>query len=288
MARSNVLVLRNRRPPLSIAEHPRHALRFRGRSFLALVLAPEAPLADWMAELDSWNAKSPGFFLARPVILDLSAFTIEKDALASLVADLFERDIRIMGVEGVDASKLGLGLPPALTGGRPAGVVATIDAGRKPAAAVPHKEARELAEAKDLDNAKNPAGPAEPAADAAPRAIASGEPTSLLLDAPVRSGQSILFPNGDVTVVGSVASGAEIVAGGSIHIYGALRGRAIAGATGNANARIFCGKFEAELLAIDGLYKTADSIETTLRGQPVQAWIERDAIRIAPVANNNH
>ena len=124
--------------------------------------------------------------------------------------------------------------------------------------------------------------------DAAPRAIASGEPTSLLLDAPVRSGQSILFPNGDVTVVGSVASGAEIVAGGSIHIYGALRGRAIAGATGNANARIFCGKFEAELLAIDGLYKTADSIETTLRGQPVQAWIERDAIRIAPVANNNH
>jgi septum site-determining protein MinC len=288
MARSNVLVLRNRRPPLSIAEHPRHALRFRGRSFLALVLAPEAPLADWMAELDSWNAKSPGFFLARPVILDLSAITIEKDALASLVADLFERDIRIMGVEGVDASKLGLGLPPALTGGRPAGVVATIDAGRKPAAAVPHKEARELAEAKDLDNAKNPAGPAEPAADAAPRAIASGEPTSLLLDAPVRSGQSILFPNGDVTVVGSVASGAEIVAGGSIHIYGALRGRAIAGATGNANARIFCGKFEAELLAIDGLYKTADSIETTLRGQPVQAWIERDAIRIAPVANNNH
>lgn len=300
MARSNVLVLRNRRPPLSIAEHPRHALRFRGRSFLALVLAPEAPLADWMAELDSWNAKSPGFFLARPVILDLSAITIEKDALASLVADLFERDIRIMGVEGVDASKLGLGLPPALTGGRPAGVVATIDAGRKPASAVPHKEAsdldeaKDLAEAKNLDDAKNladtksPAGPAEPAADAAPRAIASGEPTSLLLDAPVRSGQSILFPNGDVTVVGSVASGAEIVAGGSIHIYGALRGRAIAGATGNANARIFCGKFEAELLAIDGLYKTADSIETTLRGQPVQAWIERDAIRIAPVANNNH
>ena len=244
-----------------------------------------------MAELDSWNAKSPGFFLARPVILDLSAITIEKDALASLVADLFERDIRIMGVEGVDTSKLGLGLPPALTGGRPAGVVATIDAGRKPASAVPHKEASDLDEAKDLAEArpgrskladtKSPAGPAEPAADAAPRAIASGEPTSLLLDAPVRSGQSILFPNGDVTVVGSVASGAEIVAGGSIHIYGALRGRAIAGATGNANARIFCRKFEAELLAIDGLYKTADGIETTLRGQPVQAWIERDAIRIA-------
>ena len=77
MARSNDLVLRNRRSPLSIAEHPRHALRFRGRSFLALVLAPEAPLAGWMEELDSWNAKSPGFFLARPVILDLSAGPVE-------------------------------------------------------------------------------------------------------------------------------------------------------------------------------------------------------------------
>ena len=61
-----------------------------------------------------------------------------------------------------------------------------------------------------------------------------------------------------MTVVGSVASGAEIVAGGSIHVYGTLRGRAIAGLLGNARARIFCRRLEAELLAIDGVYSTAD------------------------------
>jgi septum site-determining protein MinC len=78
----------------------------------------------------------------------------------------------------------------------------------------------------------------------------------------VRSGQSIFFPEGDVTIVGSVASGAEVVAGGSIHVYGTLRGRAMAGTAGNASARIFCSKLEAELIAIDGYYKTAEDMES--------------------------
>jgi septum site-determining protein MinC len=94
----------------------------------------------------------------------------------------------------------------------------------------------------------------------------------------VRSGQSVVFPEGDVTIVGSVASGAEVVAGGSIHVYGTLRGRALAGSVGNSSARIFCSKLEAELLAIDGLYKTAEDLEPQLRGQAVQLWLEGDAI----------
>ena len=74
----------------------------------------------------------------------------------------------------------------------------------------------------------------------------------------MRSGQSVVFPEGDVTVLGSVGSGAEIVAGGSIHVYGTLRGRAMAGVNGNSAARIYCQKIEAELLAIDGYYQTAE------------------------------
>jgi septum site-determining protein MinC len=105
----------------------------------------------------------------------------------------------------------------------------------------------------------------------------------MLIDAPVRSGQSVIFPDGDLTIIGSVASGAEVVAGGSIHVYGTLRGRALAGATGNAMARIFCTKIEAEMLAIDGLYKTADDIEPNLRGRPVQAWLDGDTMRVAEV-----
>ena len=87
-----------------------------------------------------------------------------------------------------------------------------------------------------------------------------------MLDSPVRSGQSI-FSEGDVTVLGSVASGAEIVAGGSIHVYGALRGRAMAGSNGNATSRIFCQKIEAELLAINDYYQTAEEIDVPLRNR---------------------
>jgi septum site-determining protein MinC len=93
----------------------------------------------------------------------------------------------------------------------------------------------------------------------------------------------VVFRAGDVTVLGSVASGAEVVAGGSIHVYGTLRGRAVAGATGNRRARIFCRKVEAELLAIDGTYRTADDIEPALRSRPIQAWLHDDGMFIAPL-----
>jgi septum site-determining protein MinC len=99
----------------------------------------------------------------------------------------------------------------------------------------------------------------------------------------VRSGQSI-FSEGDVTVLGSVASGAEIVAGGSIHVYGALRGRAMAGSSGNATARIFCQKIEAELLAINGYYQTAEEIDVALRHRPAQAWLEGTTMKITPLS----
>ena len=112
---------------------------------------------------------------------------------------------------------------------------------------------------------------------------AKPKPISLLLDSPVRSGQSI-FSEGDVTVLGSVASGAEIVAGGSIHVYGALRGRAMAGSNGNATARIFCQKIEAELLAINGYYQTAEEIDGALRNRPAQAWLEGTSIKITPLS----
>jgi septum site-determining protein MinC len=90
----------------------------------------------------------------------------------------------------------------------------------------------------------------------------------------------VFFPGGDVTVLGSIASGAEVIAGGSIHVYGAIRGRALAGASGNARARIFCRKAEPELLAIDGYYRVAEDIDNGLHGRPIQAWLEDDAIRI--------
>jgi len=219
---------------------------------MAFVLAPEPPLADWLAELDRQIERSEGFFVGRPVVIDLAAAALPKSELAALISALQARDIRIMGVENADPASLGAGLPPLLKGGRPAS---------------------------GLFDAPDPSGPAKPVVEAAPR---SGPPC-LMIETPVRSGQSVVFPGGDVTVVGSVASGAEVIAGGSIHVYGALRGRAMAGSTGNARARIFCRRIEAELVAIDGLYRTAEDIDETLRRRPVQAWLEGDVMHITPL-----
>jgi septum site-determining protein MinC len=246
---------------VNIAAQPLQSIRFRGRSFLAFALAPEPPVADWLAELDKWTRNSPGFFAGKPVILDLAAVSLSESAILHLVDQMAERGIRIMGLEGVDPAACGLKLPPVLLGGRPGGEEKPADTPSDVAAA-----------------ASTAVAAAEPAS--APAAPPPPQPASMLIESPIRSGQSVVFPFGEVTVLGSVASGAEIVAAGSIHIYGTLRGRAMAGSMGDAKARIFCSRNEAELLAIDGYYQTAESMEASLRGRPVQVWLDGPGLNI--------
>jgi septum site-determining protein MinC len=221
---------------------------------MAFVLAPLPPIPAWLAELDKWSQTSPDFFTGRPIILDLAAAGLEEPGIAQLIAMLGERGIRVMGLEGIDIDRLGPSFPPLLRGGKPTG---GADAERTP----PH------------NNSARPVTMAEPAQPP--------EPSSLLLESPIRSGQSIIFPYGDVTVLGSVSSGAEVVAGGSIHVYGALRGRAMAGSMGNARARIFCSRNEAELISIDGFYRTAEDMDASLRSRPTQCWLEDRVLTIA-------
>src|ERR1700720_355237 len=174
----------------------RQLVRMRGRSYVAFVFCPTVPIVGWLEEIDVTLGGSPGFFVGKPVVLDLSAVDLSQSAIAHLVTSLEQRNIRVLGIEGVDEARLTTSMPPLLTGGRHTMLTANE----------PKK------------------------AEAKPKA------GSLLLESPVRSGQSI-FCEGDVTVLGSVGSGAEIVAGGSIHVYGALRGRAMAGFRGNSSAR---------------------------------------------------
>ena len=107
--------------------------------------------------------------------------------------------------------------------------------------------------------------------------------TSLVIASSVRSGQTVEFPDGDVTVIGSVGSGAEIVAGGSIHVYGTLRGRAIAGSLGDQKARIFCQNLQAELLSIAGGYRLAENFDPKLRGRAIQAHLDGMGMAITPL-----
>ncbi|MEI3850811.1 MULTISPECIES: septum site-determining protein MinC [Ensifer] len=233
-------------------------IRLKGRSFLALALTPELPLEDWLTRLDDLASRSAGFFLRRPVVLDVDGLEIDRSQLRELVDQLGKRNVRIMGIEGARQSLLGADLPPAMNDGRPAADY-------------------EAKMAEQAEKAEVPGAATEAVITAEP--LAAKATPSMVVTQPVRSGQSLFFPEGDVTIIGSVASGAEVVAGGSIHIYGALRGRAMAGTTGNASARIFCRKLEAELIAIDGFYKTADDMEQHLRGKSVQIWLDGEALK---------
>ncbi len=226
---------------MTAAQKPRHSIRFRSRSFHAMVLAPEQPVVDWLIELDAWLLRSPGFFSGRPVVLDVAALGTSKSEALALIDDLAERNIKIIGVEGADPTWFE-GLLPTLV-----------------------RRGNRETEFDVFDLLPEPGGER------------IEQPKSLVIDQPVRSGQSIAFPEGDVTIMGAVASGAEIIAGGSIHVYGPLRGRAIAGVNGQP-ARIFCRKLEAELLSIDGLYLIADDMDETLRGRPVQARLDKDSL----------
>src|SRR3954469_1233399 len=109
---------------------------------------------------------------------------------------------------------------------------------------------------------------------------ASKHVPTLLVNGAVRSGQTVTFEEGDLIIVGSVGSGAEIVAGGSIHVYGALRGRAYAGTSDPFGARIFCQKLEAELLAIGGLCRMSDDLDSNFRGRPAHAWRAANEFRL--------
>ncbi len=132
------------------AEPVRQQMRLRGRSYVAFVFCPFVPIVGWLEEIDATLARSPGFFVGKPVVLDLSAVDLSQSAIAHLVTSLESRSIRVLGIEGVAAAHVTTSMPPLLTGGRHC--------------VVPQNK------------------PEKPAA--------KPKPTSLLLESPVRSGTS--------------------------------------------------------------------------------------------------
>ena len=225
---------------------PLPRIRISGRSFLALTLTPEAPLEDWLSALDHQIARSAGFFAGKPIILDLGMLDAEAEHLSGLLPALKDRGIRVIGIEGGDRTWPALAdwdWPENFAGGRASAEIAIPE-------------------------------------DSAPEAPA---PRTLILETPVRSGQQVVWPDGDVVILGSVASGAEVSAGGSIHVYGPLRGRAIAGIGGNSEARIFTRALEAELVAIDGFYATAEEMDPEQTSKPAQVALSGETLTFFPL-----
>src|ERR1700761_2626500 len=224
-------------------------VRLRGRNVLALVLGPEFPMSDWFAAFDRQLGAAPGFFADRPIVADLRPALAQggPQAIGLVLDTLALRDLKLIGVEGAEARHLA---------GTPWERLATRLHGRDTAVEAPDEEA----------------APAEPEAPAS---------TALLIDRPGRAGQSGGLVAGDRTGGGRVSSGAEVLAGGSIHVYGALRGRAIAGLRAGAGARIFCRRLEAELVGVDQLYRTAEHWGPGLHGRSVQVMCDRGSLRLS-------
>jgi septum site-determining protein MinC len=120
----------------------------------------------------------------------------------------------------------------------------------------------------------------KPVPQAAP---AAGGGVTRTITRPVRSGQRVYAPGGDLIVLAQVSSGAEVMADGHIHIYAPLRGRALAGVKGNQEARIFCQNLQAELVSVAGHYRISENIAAELKGRAVQIHLQERTLLIEPM-----
>lgn len=233
----------------------------RGR-FLTAVVLPVAGAVDdaFYAGLDALLRKSPHFFADAPLVLDVErAEGLEaRDGFLALLGELRARKLTPIGIQSA-------------TGGQSAGAaaagLATLPAGR-------------MTPLERTPRAVQSPGQAANRAPAPKAARARAEQANRLIREPVRSGQRIVAEHGDLVVVASVSSGAELIAHGNVHVYGRLRGRALAGVNGDRTARIFCQSLEAELIAIAGLYKTSDDLAADVTRKRVQAFLDDDALCI--------
>ena len=225
------------------------------------------------ADLDALKAAlqerldvSPDFFAGEAVVLDLSRLEHgERIDVAALAAWLATRQLRPIGI---------------VTGEPPVG----WEDGSLPRLAIRAQTGKPAATTSSPDEASSDShsgsAQAEAAGTVAEELHGQTTPGTLLVDKPLRSGQRVYAP-GDLIVVDVVSHGAELIAGGNIHVYAPLRGRALAGAHGNTHARIFSTCFEPELVAIAGVYRTADQpLPDTVQGRPAYVLMMGNSLRI--------
>jgi septum site-determining protein MinC len=229
-----------------------------GGMFTVMVVNVDDPNEpNFESRLAQQVARSPAFFANAPVVVDLSACPglATGDAFLKL-KQLFKRQhLILVGIQNANATQIRAAMNADLAAFPPAGAPRRAEAAPAPA-------------------------PIHEASPSMPMGAAVGT-RSRVVTQPVRSGTQIYARGGDLIVLASVSPGAEVLADGHVHIYGALRGRAIAGASGDVEARVYVGRLEAELLCIAGHYLVNDSIPADLIGQSVQVALEVDRLTLA-------
>ena len=235
------------------------ALQIRGRTFTAVALHMGGPAnAAFFEVLDAKLRQTPLFFEHAPLVIDLElAQGLETTKeMQHLVGELRRRHLSVFGVQSATRAQA--------EAAAAAGLIA-----------LPSGKAVGLERVTRTERpGDRPAAQAETAEKEVPA------PVTRTITQPVRSGQTIFADRGDLVIVGPVSSGAEVIAAGNIHIYGRLRGRALAGVNGDTSARIFCHALDAELLAIAGLYLTSENLGPDTPRDNVQAFLEGDKLRV--------
>ncbi|NMJ39686.1 septum site-determining protein MinC [Roseomonas sp. JC162] len=240
--------------------------RLRGANFNLLVLRLLDPRPEVVVPaIGDQFRRAPGFLRFAPVVLGLSDLDVPANTVdfEGLVRGLRELTI----------------VPIGTTGGTPELRNAAMAFGLPPIRGAGGRETDEpLPEAAPAPAAVTPAEPAAPP----PPPPGMQRPT-MIVEQPVRAGQRIWAQGGDLIVTSTVNAGAEVIADGNIHVYGALRGRAIAGGGNNTEARVFAQNFDPELISIAGYYAVREGLTGAPIGKAVQVRLTGERMRFDPI-----
>lgn len=235
----------------------------KGSSFTILMLSlRESRMETISAHLAKKVCQAPSFFHKAPIVFDLGQLPDPDQIDIGRLSDLVrEKGFIPVGITNCTEEQ------QKQAGGMELAVLTTRGSGRLQEEKVEEEQEKIPAEA-DADK---------------PESTVRTSPAATVITEPVRSGQRIVAEQGDLIVLASVGSGAEVTAAGNIHVYGPLRGRAFAGNNGDTQARIFCQQLEAELVAVAGVYLVNEKFPDNLRAQPVHIRLQTERIRIAPL-----
>jgi septum site-determining protein MinC len=241
-----------------MAFDPKCVFELKGElSTLSVLRLQDTDIGRIAHELAAKAKIAPGFFSSTPIIIDLKNLNSGEILLdfSALKATLIKHGLVPVGVRNARAKEQ----------------KAAVQAGL----ALLRSEPAEHIPPGNHNNSK-PQYPQSNTDPCPPR-------KSIIITRPVRSGQQIYAQNCDLVVLAQTSPGSELLADGNIHIYGPLRGRALAGIHGDREVRIFCQSLEAELIAIAGNYKLINDIESMLKGRPVQIYLQGDHLMISPL-----
>lgn len=247
-------------------------------SMLNVLHLQELDLQKLCAELEQKRDEAPQFFMKSPIIVDCSALgeTAEQFDFSLLRKNLLELGFIPVGIRNN---------PPNMNAQLINSGWAIMRESRSSTGASTETSGSDVVTESVANEANQQSQETVTEQQVAPQPVAPMGIKSLTIDRPVRSGQQVYAADADMTVLAQTSAGSEIMADGSIHVYGALRGRVLAGARGNEQARIFCQSLQAELIAIAGRYQLLDESDTKLKGKPAMIRLDGEKLIIEPLAH---